>query len=235
MADLKPLIAYLVDQVKDQWGTPNKTALVKLVYLVDVECRRKLGKPATGLEWRFHHYGPYSAQLERDINHNPFLEVFGDRNSGYGFSISSDCREIQAAFSTSFGPAVRRVADGVVTQWGLETLDALLEYVYFETEPMQGARRGEILDFSTIQPEDGPARSEARLTFSNEFISGLRAQWDQRRKTPDTPRQEQEAPDEPVYDEVYEEALRLMDEEEGMTPEIPRRHRIKGPDQRRPT
>ena len=35
MADLKPLIAYLIDQVRDQEGTLNKTALVKLVYLVE--------------------------------------------------------------------------------------------------------------------------------------------------------------------------------------------------------
>ena len=38
MADLKPLIVYLTDQVRDQGGTPNKTALVRLVYLVDVDC-----------------------------------------------------------------------------------------------------------------------------------------------------------------------------------------------------
>ena len=62
MADLKPLIAYLIDQVREQEGAPNKTALVKLVYLIDVECWRKLGKPATDLQWRFHHYGPYSAE-----------------------------------------------------------------------------------------------------------------------------------------------------------------------------
>ena len=121
MADLKPLIAYLTDQVRDQGGTPNKTALVKLVYLVDVDCWRKLGKSATGLEWRFHHYGPYSVELERDINDNAFLHVFGSRRSGYGFSISSDWRDIHAAFNTRFEPAVRRIADGVVRQWALKT------------------------------------------------------------------------------------------------------------------
>ena len=95
MADLKPLIAYLTDQVREQGGTPNKTALVKLVYLVDVECWRKLGKSATGLEWRFHHYGPYSVELERNINDNAFLHISGNRRSGYGFSISSEWRDIQ--------------------------------------------------------------------------------------------------------------------------------------------
>ena len=90
MAGLETLIAYLIDQVKEQEGTPNKPALAKLVYLDDVECQRKLGNPAAGLEWRFHHYGPYSLELEQDINDNGFIRVFGDRRSGHGFSISSD-------------------------------------------------------------------------------------------------------------------------------------------------
>ena len=151
MANLKPLVAYLIDQVRDQEGALNKTALVNLVYLVDVECCRKLGRPATGLEWRFHHYGPYSAELEQDVNDNAFINLFGDRNSGYGFATSSDWRDIHAAFSTSFEPTVRRVADGVARQWGLEPLETLLEYVYFETEPMQDARRGRKLQNSAGQ------------------------------------------------------------------------------------
>ena len=230
MADLKPLVAYLIDQVRDQGGTPNKTTLVKLVYLVDVECWRKLGKPATGLEWHFHHYGPYSAELERDINDNAFVRVFGNRRSGYGFSPSSDWKEAQAAFNARFEPAVRKVADGVVRQWGLEGLETLLEYVYFETEPMQEASRGETLDFSKIQPEKGPTHVGPRLAFSDEFLSGLRARWDQRRNPPGTSSQEKEAPDEPVYDEVYDEALKLMAGEEGTTPGTPRKHRLEGTD-----
>ena len=235
MADLKPLIAYLTDQVRDQGGTPNKTSLVKLVYLVDVDCWRKLGKSATGLEWRFHHYGPYSVELERDINDNAFLHVFGSRRSGYGFSISSDWRDIHAAFNTLFEPDVRRIADGVVRQWGLEDLETLLEYVYFETEPMQQAHRGETLDFSKIQIEQRPASRGADLAFSDEFISGLRDRWDQRRNPPAASSKEKATPEEPVYDEVYEEALKLMADEEGTTPGIPRKHKLEGPDRGMPS
>ena len=233
MADLKPLIAYIVDQVREQGGSPNKTTLVKLLYLIDVESCRKLGKPATGLEWKFHHYGPYSAQLERDINDNAFLHVFGDRNSGYGFHITSDWRDIHQAFDAGFGPGIKRVADSVVNQWGLQELQPILEYVYFETEPMQEARRGEALDFSTIQPEEAPPGRRPRLTFSDEFINNLRTRWDQRKRNQDTSNREWEAPGEPIYDEVYDEALRRMADEDGMTPASPRRHRLEGPDQGR--
>ena len=234
MADLKPLIAYLIDQVRDQEGTLNKTALVKLVYLVDVECCRKLGRPATELEWRFHHYGPYSAQLERDVNYNRFIHVFGDQNSGYGFAPSSDWQDIRAAFNTSFDPAVRRIADGVARQWGLEPLETILEYVYFETEPMQNARRGETLDFSKIQPEETSARRVPRLSFSDEFISDLRTRWQERGKPTSTPGGEKATPSEPVYDEIYEQALELMDEDEGMRPRPTRKHSLERPSEGRP-
>ena len=235
MANLKPLIAYLIDQVMDQEGTLNKTALVKLVYLIDVECCRRLGRPATSLEWRFHHYGPYSAEMERDVNDNAFIHVFGDRNSGYGFAPSSDWRDIHAAFNRSFDPAVRRVADSVAKQWGREPLETLLEYVYFETEPMQNARRGETLDFSKIQPEETSAHRVPRLSFSEEFISNLRTRWDERRKSPSTPGRVKATPSEPVYDEIYEDALELMADDEGMTPRPPRKYPLEGPSQGRPS
>ena len=234
MADLKPLIAYLIDQVRDQEGTLNKTALVKLVYLVEVEYWRRHGRSVTGLEWRFHHYGPYSAELDREIEDNSLFEVFGSRGSGYGFSPSPAWRDIQAAFDTHYEPAVGRIADDVVKQWGLETLDTILEYVYFETEPMQGVERGEILDFSKIQMEEITIRREPRLSFSDEFISDLRTRWDQRGKALDNANQGQETPEEPLYDEVYEEALNMMAREEGTQPSYPRRRPLQRPDRSGP-
>ena len=234
MADLKPLIAYLIDQVRDQGGTLNKTALVKLVYLVEVGYWRRYGKPVTGLEWRFHHYGPYAAELDREIDDNRLFQVFGSRGTGYGFSPSREWRQIEAAFNTHYEPAVKRIADDVVKQWGLETLNTVLEYVYFETEPMQDAERGEILDFSKIQMVEFPIPREPRLSFSDEFISDLRARWDRRNEGRNNANQGQETPEEPLYDDVYEEALDMMAREEGTTPAFPRRRPLSGPDRSRP-
>ena len=229
MADLKPLIAYLIDQVRDQEGTLSKTALVKLVYMVDVEYWRRYGKPVTGLEWRFHHYGPYAAELDREIDDNHLFQVRGSRRTGYGFSPSPEWREIQTAFNKSYEPVVKSIADGVARQWGLEDLNTILEYVYFETEPMQGAERGEILDFSKIQVERIPTQPEPRLSFSNEFITDLRARWDRREKARNNADPGQEAPDEPLYDEIYQEALDTMSRDEGGQPPYPRRRPLQEP------
>jgi hypothetical protein len=229
MADLKPLIAYLIDQVRDQEGTLSKTALVKLVYLVDVEHWRRYGRPVTGLEWRFHHYGPYSTELDREIDDNPLFQVHGSRRTGYGFSSSPAWREIQAAFNTNYEPVVKSIADGVARQWGLETLDTILEYVYFETEPMQDAERGETLDFSKIQVEEISIQREPRLSFSDEFITDLRSRWDQREKPRNNAEPGKETIEEPLYDEVYQEALDTMSRDEGGQPPHPKIHPLQGP------
>jgi hypothetical protein len=39
----------------------------------------------------------------------------------------------------------------VLKKWGLEELNPILSYVYFHTEPMQDAERGDTLDFSKIK------------------------------------------------------------------------------------
>ena len=44
-----------------------------------------------------------------------------------------------------------------------------------------------------------------------------------------THNQERTAPSKPVYDEIYEDALGLMDEDESMTPRHSRKHRLEGP------
>ena len=93
------------------------------------------------------------------------------------------------------------------------------------------------MDHSATNPEERTTGRDTRLTFSEEFISGLRIRWDQRVKAANTSSREQEAHHEPLYDAIYEEALELMAQDEGRSPqdhERPRsykRHRLKGPSQ----
>jgi Protein of unknown function (DUF4065) len=94
MADLRPLVSYIVDQVQDKGDTIGKTALMKLVYLADVEHYKRYGKQATGLKWRFYHYGPYTAELEPvlrslgvDIDEQDIIGRIGTRQvTGYRYS-----------------------------------------------------------------------------------------------------------------------------------------------------
>jgi hypothetical protein len=50
------------------------------------------------------------------------------------------------------------IVDRIVKEWGDADLNKLLDYVYFETEPMQNAKRGDVLDFSSVsQPTLTPS------------------------------------------------------------------------------
>lgn len=221
MAELKPLIAYIVDQVGDQGGTIGRTALMKLVYLADIEHYRRYGKQATNLQWRFHHYGPYSLELDRevralglDIDESVFSSAQGDcAVSGYRYRRVGDWKEVERAFNSNYDAAARRCVDRVVEQWGLDPLPTILDYVYFETEPMQDARRGEMLDFSKVQPETASRTSVAQAWLSKELASEMRQRLHARRGTP--AKKEVRKATEPPYDEVYEEACRVMAEDEG--------------------
>ena len=83
--------------------------------------------------------------------------------------------------------------------------------------------------------EETSAHKVPRLSFSGEFISNLRTRWDEHRKPPITPGKEKLTPSEPVYDEIYEDALELMADDEGMTPRTPRKYPLEGPSQGRPS
>ena len=238
MPDLKPLISYIVDQVNEQGGSIGRTALTKLVYLVDVEHCRQYGKQATGLKWRFHHYGPFAAELDEnvrslglDVDEDVFSGKVGSRAvSGYRYRRTGDWQQIVSEFNSHYGPSVKRCVDKIVEQWALDSLPTILDYVYFETEPMQDAKRGEYLDFSKIQIESPIPPKTVKLELSDDFINEMRQRLEDRRETKKKTRQEAREATEPRYDEVYFEACKVMAEEERPFTFQPGT-KVKGPDE----
>jgi len=126
----------------------GKTRLVKLLYLLEVEYYRLYQKRLTDLKWRFYHFGPYPLEIQ-EILGSPELEEeeidLADGKTLLKYSISLD-EEVESYVDWE----VERLIIQVVKRWGDKDLNKLLDYVYFETEPMRDSRRGEILDFSKI-------------------------------------------------------------------------------------
>ena len=228
MPDLKPLIGYIVDQINDREGVVGKTALVKLVYLVDVEHYRRYGRTVSGLSWRFYHYGPYAAELEQVIRENRFVNEYGNRERpGYRYFGKGDWQDIHRVFNAHFGSSVKHVADWVIEQWGIESLEIILDYVYFETEPMQDAQRGENLDFTKIKKEEQvTARKAASHALPEATSNDFRNRLKQRREQ--TTRRLRQAT-EPVYDQVYADASKLMAEDEGRFAKVRPNTKVSGP------
>ncbi|MCL5957820.1 MAG: Panacea domain-containing protein [Chloroflexi bacterium] len=116
------LIRYILLRVREEEGNLGKTKLIKLLYLVDVEYYRRYEKTLTGLQWRFHHYGPYAAELEPLLKRLPDLEEDevttskGHRAKTYTTSTNLDQLEEKIDFS------VRAHVDTIIKQWALDDL-----------------------------------------------------------------------------------------------------------------
>ena len=229
MADIKPLIGYIVDQVRDQGGSVSKTALVKLVYLIDLEHYRRYGERVTDVNWIFHHYGPYERELDRAISSNPYVVMDGDRR-GYSFrTTEGDWRNIHRRFNDEFNRATVLTANKVIEQWGMQPLNVILDYVYFETEPMQNVERGDSLDFSSVARIDRTINKSKEIRLPEGQSEELRARWEKQKEE-----LRKQPPAQPVYvpyNEVTEEGFRVMADRERMPwlDNIPNGTRVNGP------
>lgn len=142
--DLRELIAYIVARSRERQITLNRLRLVKLLYLVDIECARTRRQPLTGLAWRFFHYGPYALELiptlEAMEGHELVAQGWNDSILYQGAPGAPDGEDWVAATQSLVDNVVRRYAP-------LDTRE-LLDHVYFETGPMREAERGELLDLN---------------------------------------------------------------------------------------
>lgn len=151
---------------------PGITRLVKIVYLADLEWRRfHDGEPIAPLSWRFHHFGPYADE---------FTQLTGEVNAE--MAELNEGRFIKRISFSGHNPPVNQVPEAVsslvarlVKEWGSGDLNSLLNYVYFETEPMENARRGGRLDFTGVT-----LRREIVLRLDGKKMRDLRSRLNQR-------------------------------------------------------
>ena len=210
---LHHLIAHVVMKLTDMGVGFGKTKLVKLLYLMDVENYRIRRTTISGLEWHFYHYGPYAfdidnslKELELDIPQDTVRT--GQGHKAIVFRLSHDHRPSLGEHLPSSREL--RIVNTVVRDWGEVDLNALLNHVYFYTEPMEHAERGDVLDFSTIQ-RHRPARAASYEVLMppdrlEEFRSRFQEAKSKRVRRPLHPI--------PSFDSIYQSALARMRWEE---------------------
>ena len=157
---------------------PFVTRVVKLIYLADLEWHRRYSEPLANLEWRFLHYGPYAYEFVPILG-NPDMEV-AEFEGKTARRFAYDPSQLEAP---RVPQEVSSIIGDLVARWGDADVNRLLDYVYFETEPMERARRGELLDFSSTKPREPEIRPEldstriralrARLTRSGLHIPAV--------------------------------------------------------------
>ncbi len=144
----KNILAYLLDFLheKDYDCRTNVTYITKLLYMIELYHYRRTGERLTDLTWKFWHFGPYAEEIE-----NVKRTEHGILTTFFKF----DRPSLPSKPQNNLDPQIKGDIERVIEDFAHMPLPNLLDFVYFETEPMQNAkRRGDFLDFKTIKKKE---------------------------------------------------------------------------------
>ena len=146
--NIKNAVFYILERAENQEIPIGKTRLMKLLYLLDIENYKSNQNVLTGLDWVFYKYGPYAFEIEQLLNKIGIVEE--DIHVGGG--------KIFSKFKKEFGEEdikidieTKTIIEKLIDEWGTADLNELLDYVYFETEPMFKVELKKKLDFSRVK------------------------------------------------------------------------------------
>jgi hypothetical protein len=130
-----------------------RTTLHKFVYLLDLYMAEEShGKTFTGADWRFHHFGPFAVSVSEAVDHLAaekclFIEHRESADSDAEFQLCTiwkgdgqSLRDVGVP-----GSVALRIASDLKRY--SRNLPGLLDYVYFQTSPMEHARPRDLLTF----------------------------------------------------------------------------------------
>ena len=148
--------------------------LLKYAYLADLAyAARHDGNTYSGVEWRFHHFGPWNAEAFEEIS--PALLSISVSESRYTSQYENDfvryrlerrdAEDIARKSADDLPLVVFTTISQAVHEHGSDTAD-LLRHVYL-TKPMLAARPGDVLNFRTVMTvarETSPPSETPRLS-----------------------------------------------------------------------
>lgn len=144
IADLLYLTAKEFSQRNDYFL--SRTKLIKLTYLAEVFYKRNTGKRLTEAKWIFWKFGPYLMEYPDIL-----------KSDAFNISDEEDFNpvELNPQYSVPFAEVEERSAISAAMDFADEDLNEILDFVYFDTEPMMAAKsRGEELNFDSVQPAE---------------------------------------------------------------------------------
>lgn len=213
----KTILGILLLAKKDFGSCVLRTELVKYLYLVDVynaECSTDSKETWTGLEWKFYHYGPYSQAVAHAIdnlvkNNLVLKNSNSEEEKEYSSYSLPDYKEPASLKELGLDNYVTVGLRNAVKKYS-SSLPELLNYIYYETTPMQNVRSGDVLSFQNCVKREfdkfKPITQNAPLN-SKEFKDKklkLKHSIASRNVV-------QANPFDGKFDEVYEQGLNLLD------------------------
>jgi hypothetical protein len=214
--DILELIQYIVCYATEKGMKLSPIRLVKFLYLADLYwARENGGGTLTKWPWKFVHYGPFCAESLQSID-KAFQSELIQRTGYESKYVDEDyflywCKEDRVDIERKLPIYLASPLHEAISKWGDDTF-GLLDYVYFETEPMLDAKKGDLLDFSKARKPDKPEPIEMiklspkQVAKGKEIIERLKAKYKKGL--------ESQAGPEPIYDEVYQKGTKQLDEED---------------------
>jgi uncharacterized protein YwgA len=206
----------ILSRVQERNSSVNKTKLLKLLYLADIEHFRSSGTTLTGFEWKFHFYGPWSQEFDSllEILENQALISLDAWSAG-----GREGSRIRLNDGRDLNKVIRNTDEFFRVQhqidcWADRALPELLDYVYFETEPMAAANSGDVLNFTNVSREPPKLYKRAKTSKHPEALRRLKLKMQAFRKQLDLRREESlQGFRKPIFDDVYTSALAELDGE----------------------
>lgn len=201
----RQLLLYIVGQLQDQEGMISKIRIVKLLYLVDVEFYRMFGHTLTNLNWIFYEYGPYAFEIDTIIEKLSFDLGEEEITTSMGHTANIYHIEGEQVLDNIVNFATKAMIDRIINRWALEDTHFILDYVYTGTEPMQSATFNQRLDFSKIRRDIDVNRPMKHLQLAKNKSAKIQDMLKNRRQSQFLISR---------YDEVYFEAMNVMNQED---------------------
>jgi uncharacterized protein YwgA len=207
----------VISRANERAGGINKTKLLKLLYLADIEHYRKHDETLTGFNWRFHLYGPWAAEFD------PLLEDLARTDK-----IELEAWNTDQLVGNRISPKETRELDRIVTDtdeyyrilrvvdtWTDRSLPDLLNYVYFETEPMMEAVSQQTLSFTNVSKDPPKVYRRVSSGTSPKSLARLKAKLRHHQEGSESARTKSRATfRSPRYDDIYLSALGDLGNEE---------------------
>ena len=162
--ELSELLKIITTENRKRKKAPlGKTKLLKLAYIIELYYKRLTGKRLTDTEWIYYLYGPWTSIYDEIISKYPFIQEksqFSNNKEITAILIDDDLR-----YSAPSDLDLSIVLNKVFTKYLSASLNEILEYIYFDTEPMLHAeKRREKLFFDVVQDESYFKVKELHLT-----------------------------------------------------------------------
>ena len=159
------VIEYLVVRFPGRLG---RTALVKLLYLCDLETHKRFGSRVTDLAFKVDKHGPFDRRFFEHIGHATRAGCIDEGSVEYKPSVRGALyspHKASQARMPSLSAHERRIVEYVGNSFGHLPLQRLLEVVY-STKPFMRAQRsgkGTVIEWRNEDKEQNPALARLDL------------------------------------------------------------------------